>query len=256
MRDLGQQGLLTILLVVLALVGVTAVTAAWFSIADNTRLAGVSMNVTSGTSLRFDLDPHADYMDYGKTLTFDQVAQRVLREKGFDPRETPLEPVTTEDGANFFTEEGEPVPADSGKYLEFTLHFMSQDDMLVHLTSAPGSDGAPGTLLSSETEGLSQAMRVSFTAGGTTRIYDPGLGNARETAGAGTVIFGLASGSGMVYNADNTLFPLTDQTDQPVVVRLWLEGTDEACTNALKGAEYTLELRFEGTDNEYHLFSD
>lgn len=248
--------LLSLLLLMLALVGVTTVTVAWFTIADNTRLGGVSMNVTTGVSLRFDLDPHGQFTDYTKSLDFSRIAGRVQAEKGYDPVTTPLEPVTTSDGVRFFTQSGDPVPAERGDWLEFTLHFMSQDDMVVHLTSAPGREGDPGTRLRSGTPGLAPAMRISFTVGGETRIYDPGMGDEEKTLSDSprATIFGLASEKDMVYNNSNALFPLTSGVDKTVVVRLWLEGTDEACTNELKGADYSLDLRFEGTTSDHQTF--
>ena len=52
--------------------------------------------------------------------------------------ETPLQPVTTSMTAVTFTyENGTAVVDDkSGAYLEVTLHFMAEKDMVVHLTSA------------------------------------------------------------------------------------------------------------------------
>ena len=48
----------SVLLVLLALVAVTAATVAWFSIADNTKVKSMSLDIVSGTDLRMDLDPH------------------------------------------------------------------------------------------------------------------------------------------------------------------------------------------------------
>ena len=52
----------------------------------------------------------------------------------------------------------------------------------------------------------------------------------------------------MTYNGDNELFSLKKETDQPVIVHVWMEGTDESCTDALKGADYSIQLMFVGTD--------
>jgi hypothetical protein len=54
----------------------------------------------------------------------------------------------------------------------------------------------------------------------------------------------------MVLSSDNSLFSLKKEVDKPVVVRVWLEGTDEACTDALRGADYSIRLRFLGTDED------
>lgn len=33
-----------------------------------------------------------------------------------------------------------------------------------------------------------------------------------------------------------------------MLVHIWLEGTDEACTDQLRGADYSIQMRFVGTD--------
>lgn len=71
----------SVLLVLLALVAVTAATVAWFSIADNTKVKSMSLDIVSGTDLRMDLDPHETLEEYVKTLSFDQIAERIRQEK-------------------------------------------------------------------------------------------------------------------------------------------------------------------------------
>ena len=66
----------SVLLVLLALVAVTAATVAWFSIADNTKVKSMSLDIVSGTDLRMDLDPHETLEEYVKTLSFDQMEQQ------------------------------------------------------------------------------------------------------------------------------------------------------------------------------------
>lgn len=243
-----QAAMTSVLLVLLALVSVTAATIAWFSIADRTKVRSMSMEITTGANLRFDLDEHRVFDDYVKTLGFEQIADRMRQEKGFDMRETPLEPVTTADYTTFTLENGTVVENTKGSYLEFTLHFMALQDMIVHLSSADSGDQKnDGTEISSGVAGLSQAMRISFTIGNQTMVYDPGMGNTSTVAG-NVKLFGLPPGGAMTYNGDNELFSLKKETDQPVIVHVWMEGTDESCTDALKGADYSIQLRFVGTD--------
>ena len=55
----GRSRLYTsVLLVLMALVAVTAATVAWFSIADNTKVKTMSLDIVADTDLRMDLDPH------------------------------------------------------------------------------------------------------------------------------------------------------------------------------------------------------
>ena len=140
----------SVLLVLLALVAVTAATVAWFSIADRAKVKTMSLDIVTDADLRMDLDPHSTIDQYVKTLSFEQIAARIQQEKGFSMETTPLEPVTTTDYETFTYENGTTVENTSGAYLEFTLHFMAEKDMVVHLTSANSSDTAEdGTLVSS-----------------------------------------------------------------------------------------------------------
>ena len=80
-------------------------------------------------------------------------------------REEPLNPVTTRDCVTFTLRNGAVVSADSGSYLEFTLHFIATEDVVVHLTSENSAGRTDGTLVSSQTQdALPKAMRISFSA--------------------------------------------------------------------------------------------
>jgi hypothetical protein len=237
----------SLLLLMLALISVVAATVAWFTIADRAKVKSMNMEITTGANLRFDLDAHDTFDEYVKTLTFSQIADRILSEKKFDMKTIPLEPVTTSDYVNFQLEDGTVVESSSGSYLEFTLHFMASEDMVVHLTSASTEGESDGTLISSNNNALSSAMRISFTADSSVYVYDPGMGSG-SSSGGGQKTFGLPSAGNMVLNNDNALFSLKEGVDKPVVVHVWLEGTDESCTDELRGADYSIRLRFLGTD--------
>ncbi len=241
----------TLLLVLVALIFVTAGTAAWFSISDNTRLYSINMDITAGTALRFDLDPHPDITEYKGTLTFEEIADRILQDYGYDPRESELTPLTTGNYTEFTLRSGKIMPAESGTYLEFTLHFMSAQDMYVHLSSANSRRGEDGTLVTSEIPQLPAAMRISFTVGDDVYVYDPGMGDWSEDSQhnfGNLKVFGLPNSENMVYNDNNCMFYIKAYSDLPVIVHLWMEGTDEACTDLLKGGDYSVRLRFVGTD--------
>lgn len=231
-----QKSLLksSILLSMMALVALTAVTVAWFSIADNARVRTMSLELITGVDLRMDLDPHETIGEYVKTLTFEDISQRILEEKGFSMEEVPLEPVTTSDYKRFTYENGAVVEPASGAYLEFTLHFMGEKDMLVHLTEENSSaDEADGTAVNSKNPELPQAMRIAFTADGKTTVYDQGKSREKK----------------------QLLFSLKKEEDKEVKVHIWLEGTDPACTDALRNADYEIRLRFDGTDLDGKPFS-
>ena len=246
----------SVLLVLLALVAVTTATVAWFSIADNTKVKSMSLDIVSGTDLRMDLDPHETLEQYVKTLSFDQIAERIRQEKGFSMQETPLEPVTTQDEETFTFENGTVADSTSGVYLEFTLHFMAAADMVVHLTSQDSSSGAgDGTEVTSENAALPSSMRISFATDGKTWIYDPGLGNISVTE-ENAITFGLPAKDAMDLNDDNAMFSMKEGVNKEVKVHIWMEGTDPACTDGLKGADYAIRLRFTGTDENGQPFSE
>ena len=254
-QDSGRRLYLSALLLLIALVMLIAVSVAWLSIADNTRVRSMSMDVTTGVSLRFDLDAHETFEQYVKTLGFGEIAVRIRSEQGFDMRETPLEPVTTTDYRTFTYENGVAAQSGSGAYLEFPLHFMASEDMVVHLTSENSGQASDGTQISSRNAGVVQSMRIAFTVDGQTTVYDAGMPGGSMTQD-GAKIFGLPGAGGMVYSEDNALFPLKAGEDKEVVVHIWLEGTDESCTNELKGADYSIQLRFEGTDENHQSLRD
>lgn len=243
---------ISVLLSLLALSSVAVATLAWMSIADRTRVQTMRLDITAGPDLRFDLDRHQAFEDYVKTLSFSQIAQRVARDQGYDPKGTPLSPVTTTDCVHFTLEDGS--PAKTGDYLEFTLYFIARRDMVVHLTAAPSEQGGDGTLVSSENEGLPPAMRISFSAEETS-IYHPSLGDTSYNTSMGR-FFGLPAGGAMTYHNGNALFRLKKEESKPVVVRIWLEGTDENCTDELRSADFQIQLRFIGTDEEGNLLED
>ena len=157
-----------------------------------------------------------------------------------------LQPVTTFDGQNFTYEDGSVAQAQTGAYLEFTLHFISHENVIVRLTGESGSNGEAGTAFSSNVSGLPQAMRMSFTCDEQTWIYNPNLGASSTSSGSVTT-FGIVSGSS---NQEANMFSLIADTDKPTVVRIWLEGTDQNCTNMIKGADYSVTMRFEGIEQQ------
>ncbi len=87
-------------------------------------------------------------------------------------------------------------------------------------------------------------MRMSFTADGHTWVYNPNGGGGSSSA---ATVFGLGSGEA---TAASDMFDLIKDTDKPVTVHIWLEGTDPNCTNMLKGANYSVSMRFEGIEEQ------
>lgn len=249
-RTIRNRLYTSVLLVLLAIAAITAATVAWFSIADKTKVQSMSLDIETDADLRMDLDAHASFDEYVKKLSFEAIAARMKSEKMFDMQTTPLEPVTTSDQSTFTYENGTVVADTKGAYLTFTLHFMAEKDMIVHLNSADSSDGAgDGTNISSNNSALPEAMRISFTTDGQTWIYDQGMGDSRTVSGT-TATFGLPTLGSTRVNDNNAMFSLQGNTDKSVLVHVWMEGTDPACTDSLKAADYAIRLRFTGETTE------
>ena len=98
-------------------------------------------------------------------------------------------------------------------------------------------------------------MRISFTADGQTWIYDQGMGDTRSVAN-NMITFGLPSAGNMKLNSNNGMFSLKKKVDKPVLVHIWMEGTDLACTDSLKAADYAIRMRFTGESTETTKTSD
>lgn len=255
-KNMRQRVYISLMLTLIALVAVTAATVAWFSIADRTKVNTMGLDIVADVEMRMDLDAHDTIDQYVRTLSFESIQSRIQSEKGFSMSTTPLSPVTTSDYSTFTYENGTVVSDTEGAYLEFTLHFMAAKDMIVHLTSADSDTGkGDGTLVSSSVSALPQSMRISFTADDQTWVYDPGQGDTSSTQGAAK-IFGLAPASDMQLGDANAVFTLKEGQDKPVVVHIWLEGTDPACTDDLKKADYSIRLRFTGTDMDGKPFTE
>lgn len=255
-KNVRQRVYISFMLTLIALVAVTAATVAWFSIADRTKVNTMGLDIVADVEMRMDLDAHDTIDQYVRTLSFESIQNRIQREKGFSMSATPLSPVTTSDYSTFTYENGKVAEASEGSYLEFTLHFMAAKDMIVHLTSADSDTGkGDGTMVSSGVAALPQAMRISFTADGQTWVYDPGAGDFLSSSGA-VKVFGLAPAADMKVGDNNALFTLKEGEDKPVVVHIWLEGTDPQCTDELKKADYSIRLRFTGTDMNGKSFTE
>lgn len=255
-KTVRQRVYISLMLTLIALVAITSATVAWFSIADRTKVNTMGLDIVADVEMRMDLDAHDTIDQYVRTLSFESIQNRIQREKGFSMSATPLSPVTTSDYSTFTYENGKVAEATEGSYLEFTLHFMAAKDMIVHLTSAESDTGkGDGTMVSSSVAALPQAMRISFTADGQTWVYDPGAGDFLSSSGA-VKVFGLAPAEDMKVGDNNALFTLKEGEDKPVVVHIWLEGTDPQCTDELKKADYSIRLRFTGTDMNGKSFTE
>lgn len=208
----------TLLLALVALLAATAASLAWFTISDSTRVNSMIMDVTAGLALRIDRVEHRHFEDY-------------VQHMSIPLEEQPLLPVTSKDGKSFMLENGTLVNGPKGYYAEFELHFMGTMDMWVHMTSTHAQDKKDGTAMwSKENSRADQALRLALVWEDGAFLYNP---RTDDISG---------------WTEKNKLFFLPAETDKKVMLRIWLEGTDPNCKNDLKGIEYAINLKFEGTD--------
>ena len=59
----------TVLLLLIAFVGIVGISFAWFTLADFTKVSTMKLDITNGSNLRFDVVAHDDIEDYYKTLS-------------------------------------------------------------------------------------------------------------------------------------------------------------------------------------------
>ena len=116
-KALRQRVYITLTLTLIALVAVTAATVAWFSIADRTKVNTMGLDIVADVEMRMDLDAHSTIDQYVRTLSFESIADRIQREKGYSMSTTPLSPVTTKDYSTFTYENGTVAESASGDYL-------------------------------------------------------------------------------------------------------------------------------------------
>ena len=64
------------------------------------------------------------------------------------------------------------------------------------------------------------------------------------------MIFGLPGAAAMQLTDRNALFSLLEGEDKAVLVHIWMEGTDPACTDELRASDYSISLRFTGETTE------
>ena len=219
----------SMLIFLLALASITGATYAWFTLSSSVRLHNMTLNIIDNDALRIDIQAHEQIEQYFQELDGNVVLEASASKE--------LYPVSSTDGTNFYDEDGTFNTDTVNTYLEVPLHFMSTRDMYVHLSGKGQSESGEGTNVSG-TQGVEQALRISFTADGTTKIYEP--------YGASWGTFSLEGVQS--YREDDTLFFIEKEKDKTVIMRVWIEGTDPQCTDELRKALYEIELYFAGTD--------
>lgn len=240
---------ISVFLLVLLLVSMVTTTFAWFTISSFSSVHNMDITIGTGSQLLISDEDHGTTLtEYTNSITAEEINKQLA---AFDTslEEIELDPLTTSDGVNFYTQSGAKKEANKTSFLEFQLFFIASEDMWVHLTSKETTAGADdGTKVSTSSTGaqadIINCVRASFTdeAAGTTVIYEPNKG----LSVGGQTTFDLPVP--MNPNNQTRLFHLNPLEPKKITVRIWLEGEDPQCDDDVQLANLLMQFNFEGTD--------
>lgn len=232
-----------------ALIIAATVTYAWFTLSGVASVSSMHMTITAGVKLRVDTVDHGDAIDdYFAVITNEMIDAQLSTTT---LTEMMLDPLTSQYGVEFRTQRGTLKTANDKSYLEVKLYFIASEDMWVHLTSENSTEGGEpdGTAVLTTSAGtkaeIVECVRVSFTADGATRIYEPNKG----AAVASQTTFDIGDADNMVYSDETRLFELTANESKEVIVRVWIEGEDPQCDDDVASSDLDVRLCFKGTDD-------
>lgn len=248
-RALRKRKRLIVYLSILAVLGLTTATYAWFTVNTFASIEDFDIEITTGEELKVSMENHGSNIDlYTDTITVEMV-DSYLDKYDTSVEEMVLTPVTTNNGSDFTYQYGDAAEV-NGDYLEYECYFIATRDMWVHLTTESAEDKPDsGTKVSSSSSApkneVTQAIRVDFeTSSNGVATYEPNKGSAVTDL----TTFDLPSGT-MTYSNSNRLFHLDKLTPKKVTVRLWLEGEDPQCDNDVQKANLSVQLSFVGCDD-------
>lgn len=239
---------LSVFLLILLLISMITTTLAWFTISSIATVHNMEISIGTGVQLLISDEDHGNVLsEYKNTVTEVEInKQLALYDTSLD--DMILDPLTSDDGVNFYTQKGTQRQANDDSFLEFELFFLASEDMWVHLTPNESEPGAEdGTLVFTSSTGVQadvvNCVRVSFTdeEAGTTATYEPNKGGAVT----GLDTFDLSSN----LSNNTRLFHLDAMSPKKIKVRIWIEGEDPQCDDDVQNANLQMQFNFEGTDN-------
>ena len=241
----------TFLLSVIAMLVLITATLAWFTLSNFANVNDITLNISTAPELFLDIENRGteDLTLWKKTLTNEMVNTYLASVNAPDIEKQLLDPVTTSNGINFFSQHGVARTANSDTYMEFKVWFIATKEMYVHLSGQTveiGDEQATTSVTTTETgvkADVVNCLRVSFedeSVTGAAPIYEPNKG----TAVAGQTTFDVSN----TFNNDTRVFHLDAMTPKQITVRIWVEGEDPECDNDVQSANLTLTMLFGGSD--------
>ncbi len=241
---------------IIALMVMITTTLAWFTVSGLAGTDGLDMNCTTGSELRIATSNLGnDINAYEKQVTADMINAQLTANNYKVLNDIKLEPLSTRNassdiGTRLFLQNGTERTAEgpgNGDYLLMNLWLISGNAVDVYLTDKESEDGAnDGTkITSASTNTAAQAdvvrtARISFAPEGeSTKIYEV---EQRGAASNQTNAFWNIS-----ENSDaNKICSLEANTPKQITVRVWIEGEDPLCVDAVQQAGFSVQLKFEG----------
>ncbi|MBQ3431830.1 MAG: hypothetical protein IJG23_03500 [Clostridia bacterium] len=241
---------------IIALMVMITTTLAWFTVSGLAGTDGLDMNCTTGSELRIATSNLGnDINAYEKQVTADMINAQLTANNYKVLNDIKLEPLSTQNassdiGTRLFLQNGTERTAEgpgNGDYLLMNLWLISGNAVDVYLTDKESEDGAnDGTkITSASTNTAAQAdvvrtARISFAPEGeSTKIYEV---EQRGAASNQTNAFWNIS-----ENSDaNKICSLEANTPKQITVRVWIEGEDPLCVDAVQQAGFSVQLKFEG----------
>ncbi len=240
---------LIVLISLLVLLAMTTSTYAWFTVNTFAGVDSLDLHISVSAQLKVSMEDHGTDLDeYVKKIT-NEMIDGYLATAGTSLEEILLDPVTSDNGRQYYSQRGVEREPNDRSYLEFECFFIATEDMWVHLTTESTDDGLDdGTRVSTESTGLKadvvNCARVNFDAGdGGMATYEPNRGS--QVTGLST--FDLPAGT-MVYSDSTRLFHLNAMEPTKVAIRLWIEGEDPQCDDDVQDAHLAVQLGFIGCD--------
>jgi hypothetical protein len=252
-KRLRKRKRLIAFLSILAILGLTTSTYAWFTVNTFAGIKEFELNISTGDDLRVSMENHgSDIEQYVHVITGDMI-DGYLKKYNTSLKDLIISPVTTSNGSQFTYKNGAVVKEnEEGTFLEFKCWFIGTRDMYVHLTTegveSDETKGVPTTKVSTPSPApqsdIVKAIRFGFnTDDDGNKTWEPNKG----TPSTRLTTFDLPRGT-MDYNNSNQLFHLDKLTPKQATLRVWMEGEDPECDNDVKGAKLEAELSFVGCD--------
>jgi hypothetical protein len=239
-------------------------TYAWFTLSLSGKVQEMELKVTAGDSLYVDTVTHTTIAQYNGKNTVDnadintQLGNEIR--SGLTLGGISMNPVTSGNGKNFYSQSGSTVSPSATQYLQFDLYFIGSKAMDVYLAPDSSSGARDGTKVTAKPgqttsrQAIDKCVRISFAEQGQdAKIYEPNrAGNTTLTVNpAKTDNGGNATMSSTFDNLGTgasavKLFTLAAETTKKITVTIWIEGDDPQCNDDVKEAIFLTQLRFEG----------